>query len=122
MWLDYFARVTLGEAMIPPHVRSNIPSEGGTFSGNVIEISGSLLGILFEEAPPTVWDLEADCAVPVTWKEEVTHTWHSEAPAVGGDIQTRVEIFLATVVSGRKYRLRYPSSLSDFSEAVLTAE
>ena len=108
--------------MIPPHVSTNIPSEGATFTGNEIEIKGSLIGLLFEESPPEVWDMEEQCRVPVTWTETVTHEWHAEEPAVGGDVQTRVTITLETVVLGRKYRLRYPTSLSGFSESVLTAQ
>lgn len=107
--------------MIPPNVNNLLPSEGGAFIGSTIVLRGSLLGMLMEMSPPQVWDAETGEAVPVTWREEVTSEWHAEAPAVGGDIQTRVEIVLSTVTAGRRYRLRYPSDLRSTHEVVLLA-
>jgi hypothetical protein len=77
--------------------------------------------MLMEQSPPQVWEVDSGEAVPVTWSEEVTGEWYAESPEVGGDIQTRVDIVLATVTAGKRYRIRYPSGLSSQHEVVLTA-
>lgn len=107
--------------MIPPHVHTTFPSEGGTFPGKVITLEGSLISVLFKDVPPQVWDVEDGCEVPLTWTEEVTGKWFSEYPEVGGDIQTRVELTLSSVTPGKRYRFRYPADLHDVTEVVLTA-
>lgn len=107
--------------MIPPHVETPLPATGGTFQGDTIVLEGSLIGMLLEQTPPQVWDAETGAEIAVSWTEVVTSEWYADAPAVGGDVQTRVEIVLSEVVSGRRYRLRYPSSLHDTHEAILTA-
>jgi hypothetical protein len=107
--------------MIPPNVSTLLPQEGGTFTGDTIVIRGSLVGMLMEQSPPQVWEVDSGEAVPVTWSEEVTGEWYAESPEVGGDIQTRVDIVLATVTAGKRYRIRYPSDLQSQHEVVLTA-
>ena len=107
--------------MVPPHVSTIFPREGGTFSGNVIVLEGSMVGMLLEETPPEVWDVTAQCAVPIQWTETTVREWYAEEPEVGGDIETRVQIVLETAVVGRTYRLRYPTDLRDVREVLLTA-
>ena len=120
-WVTFDGVCGYLSGMIPPNVSTLLPQEGGTFTGDTIVIRGSLVGMLMEQSPPQVWEVDSGEAVPVTWSEEVTGEWYAESPAVGGDIQTRVEIVLATVTAGKRYRIRYPSGLRSQHEVVLTA-
>ena len=108
--------------MIAPHVHTTFPDQGGTFTGQTITLEGSLIGVLFQGVPPQVWDVEDGHEVALTWTEDVTGSWSSEHPAVGGDIQTRVELTLSTVTPGKRYRLRYPVDLDHVAEVELTAK
>jgi hypothetical protein len=107
--------------LIPPHVTTSFPEDGGCFEGDTIVLNGSLLGLLFAEIPPLVWSVQTGEPMALTWTETVTREWHADAPAVGGDIQTRMEIVLRSVTVGHQYRLRYPCDFDEVSEVVLTA-
>ena len=107
--------------MIPPHATTDFSSGEDTFQGNTIVINGSLLGLLFKEIPPEVWSVQTGEAIELVWTETVTREWYAEAPEVGGDIQTRVEIVLKSVVAGQQYRLRYPADFDSLVEVILTA-
>ena len=108
--------------MVPPHVDKLLPAEGATFTHGVITLQGSLLGMLFERTPPSVVDIDTGQSIPVTWTEEVTDEWYAEEPCVGGDVQTRITLTLASYTPGKHYRLRYAHSLHASTEAILRAE
>lgn len=107
--------------MIPPHVTTRFPKDGGCFEGGTIVLCGSLLGLLFAEKPPLAWSVQTGESVALTWTETVTREWYADAPEAGGDIQTRMEIVLQSVTVGHQYRLRYPCDFDAVSEVVLTA-
>ena len=107
--------------MMPPDIDTIFPPEGGTFTDGVIVIRGSLVGLIFSEIPPQVWEHDTGIEVPVRWEEEVTSSWYAEAPAIGGEMRTEVRIHLSDAIPGRRYRLRYPVSDSETRDAILTA-
>ena len=117
--------------MIPPGLSSG-PLVSDSVRGRMT-FTGSLLGELFQLSPPVAcahrwailhqylpW-LRPRLEYTLRWEETITESWHSPAPAVGGEIRTRLVVDIEGVASGQKILVHFPTGLHSARDSAIVS-
>ena len=117
--------------MIPPGLTSG-PIVSDSVRGRMT-FTGSLLGALFESSPPVAYAhrwavlhqhlpwLRPRLEYTLRWEETITDSWHAEAPAVGGEVQTRLVLDIEGVAPGQQIEVRFPTGLDSVQGSAIVS-
>ncbi|THB70819.1 MAG: hypothetical protein D6E12_02175 [Desulfovibrio sp.] len=101
-------------AVMPPHVRSFTPENGGVVTDGIVTIVGYSLGFVDPEQEIVVLDVRSQEPVPFTVTMDCV--WEGEGDAPGARQQRcTIEVFMDALVPGQEYELRFLDEVMKFT-------